>query len=264
MSEFVRKTLTGYRAVDGGYSDQECTHVIMTKKEYGKLLDDKETAEVGRDNALRHVERQLREADNAARAREHQIIKDAGQQISMAKEELAEAQKKCEYYQGLNETLLRMNSERANTDRKLKPKKLHTGYVVFSSAEKEYRYKRTRRGDQERVILWETVMQSPYSVDFSGEQAIHQIFDDIDRNTEDETSPSLLKKIGISWFYGSRYEKLIGEPNFNEKWLEDYNIMLNWTIKANFRTGYWEISIMHTKAIGCVPPDMRARQANDE
>ena len=49
------------------------------------------------------------------------------------------------YLAGLNENLLRIARERANADRKLKPKKEHTGYVVVSSTEKEYRYKINRR-----------------------------------------------------------------------------------------------------------------------
>ncbi len=38
MSEFVKKTVVGYKPVPGGYSDPECTHVILTKGEYDKML----------------------------------------------------------------------------------------------------------------------------------------------------------------------------------------------------------------------------------
>lgn len=38
MSEFVRKAMMGYKEVPGGYEDQECTHVILTKQEYADQL----------------------------------------------------------------------------------------------------------------------------------------------------------------------------------------------------------------------------------
>lgn len=38
MSEFVKKTMMGYKEVPGGHSDPECTHVILTEAEYAKLL----------------------------------------------------------------------------------------------------------------------------------------------------------------------------------------------------------------------------------
>ena len=46
VSRFVKETLLGgYKDVAGGYSDSECTHVILTMKEYDKLLDEKRFAE---------------------------------------------------------------------------------------------------------------------------------------------------------------------------------------------------------------------------
>ena len=46
VSRFVKETLLGgYKDVAGGYSDSECTHVILTMKEYDKLLDEKRIAD---------------------------------------------------------------------------------------------------------------------------------------------------------------------------------------------------------------------------
>ncbi len=38
MGEFVRKTLVGYKEILGGRADPECTHVILTMKEYEEQL----------------------------------------------------------------------------------------------------------------------------------------------------------------------------------------------------------------------------------
>ena len=40
MSEFVKKTIMGYKAVSDGQSDSECTHIILTKEEYHQLLEE--------------------------------------------------------------------------------------------------------------------------------------------------------------------------------------------------------------------------------
>ena len=48
----------------------------------------------------------------------------------------------------------------------------------------------------------------------------------------------------------------------DKSWREDYpryNVMLNRHLRANFRSGYWEIVFLHTKPLGVIPKDMRAR-----
>lgn len=78
----------------------------------------------------------------------------------------------------LNANLLRISRERANADRGLRPKKIHTGYVVVMSSEKEIRYK-TGRNKLLTAKVWETVLQSPYSVDFTESQARQLIEEDL-------------------------------------------------------------------------------------
>ena len=89
-------------------------------------------------------------------------------------EKLTRAEKEVNYQKGLNANLLRISRERANADRSLRPKKEHTGYAVVRSMEKEYRYKISRHS-WGKVMLWETVIQSPYSMEFTEEQARKQI-----------------------------------------------------------------------------------------
>ena len=76
---------------------------------------------------------------NSAQAKEA-----AYAEVNGVQKDLEEACRKIEYLNGLNKNLLRIARERANADRKLRPKKTHTGYVVLTSSEKEYRYKTMR------------------------------------------------------------------------------------------------------------------------
>ena len=66
MSEFVRKTVMGYKEVPGGQTDPECTHVILTLKEFNQILQGKARAEqearTTKSNAERDIEKVKRDA----------------------------------------------------------------------------------------------------------------------------------------------------------------------------------------------------------
>lgn len=250
MSEFVKKTMMGYREVPGGQSDPECTHVILTAAEYTKLLRKISDAEQKARDEKRKAEEKEKESQN----REQQTIQKANQDIEVWKKELEKERTESAYQKGLNENLLRIARERANADRKLKPKKEHSGYVVVMSSEKEYKYKADRR-HWDSVVLWETVLQTPYSIEFTEEQARKQIRELLKL---DEQGNWLIGRIGINASYSGSYEDMMD----NVKWTEDekaeMNIMLTRKLRANFKAGYWELVFLHTKPLGAVPKDMRA------
>jgi hypothetical protein len=158
------------------------------------------------------------------------------------------------YQRNLNANLLRISKERANADRKLNPKKEHTGYVVASSVEKERRYKDGNK-HWKAVTLWETALQSPYSVDFTEEQARKQMLDELFQ--EDEHGNWPIQRIGITGNYSGDYAEMTRDKDWREIH-HRYNVMLDRRLKANFRSGYWEIVFIHTKPLGIIPKDMRA------
>ena len=151
----------------------------------------------------------------------------------------------------LNENLRRIARERSNVDRNLRPKKWHTGYVVVSSTEKAYRYKVDRQ-NWKTVMLWETVLETPYFIDFTEEQAREQ--------TKELTgSVWLVGRLGINASYGGEYEDMLAEKEWSAQQKREMNIMLKRRLRANYKTGYWEVIFSHTKPLGVVPADMRAR-----
>lgn len=56
---------------------------------------------------------------------------------------------------------------------------------------------------------------------------------------------------------GSSYENLIETENWKEI-KAAHNTLFSRQLRANYRVGYWEYIIQHTKPIGIVPADMRA------
>ena len=156
------------------------------------------------------------------------------------------------YYHQLNQDLLRICRERANADRKLPKKKEHSGYVVLSSSEKKHHYKdanyQTRQLD-----AWETILQTPYVVDFTDKQ-----IDDLTNELfekEESTSHLMIWRIGITGVSPEGYLAIVRE--FGQEKVDKNNIIIEINKRANYRTGYWELALLHTKAIRGVPWDMR-------
>ncbi len=191
--------------------DQECSHVIQTKQEYETLLDQRNRAKREKEETERAAAREIsrvkqeaaHEADRAAQRVQAQID-DLLQQVERKTAEIADQR-------ALNANLLRISRERANADRGLRPKKVHTGYVVVMSSEKEIRYK-TGRNKLLTAKVWETVLQSPYSVDFTESQARQLIEEDLLTREN-----GLLAEVGITLIcHGNGYEDLTEAENWKE------------------------------------------------
>lgn len=252
MSEFVKKGAFNYKQVPGGQSDPECSHVILTLEEYDCLLRERDrakkeqqAAQIWADSEVRKAIAQgkdhLKQAEKIAKA----ALEEVGQQLTAARNDAA-------HQRELNENLLRICRERANSDRKLKPKKKHSGFLVVSSAEREYRYKAGK--DFRTVKLWETVLQSPYLVDFTEEQARRLIMEGLLQEDEGDLCP--MEKLGIAAAYQCKYEDLLQHPD-DAKQVANQNIMMDERLRANYRAGYWEVLFFHTRALEHVPKEMQ-------
>lgn len=248
MSEFVKKTMIGYKEVPGGQSDPECSHVILTLKEYEGLLQKISQAE----QETRNEKRKVEEEKGASLYREQQTIQKANQAIEKWMKALEKEKAESAYQKGLNENLLRIARERANADRKLKPKKEHTGYVVVVSSEKIYRYKNRHR--LESVKLWETVIQSPYSIEFPAEQAKRMILEEF----FPETGEWEAARLGIKRWVAGDYEDFLSAADKDEEFMKQNAALTGYrSFRANYRAGYWEMILVHTKPLEVVPKDMR-------
>lgn len=79
MSEFVKKTIVGYKDVPGGSSDPDCTHVILTLNEYKKIVRE-------RDEAIRTVGIERQNADRQM----NEEKKNAAYQIRQVRDQASE------------------------------------------------------------------------------------------------------------------------------------------------------------------------------
>ena len=235
--------MVGYKAVVGGSSDPECTHVILTLDEYDELH---QRIRAAINDGKRAKEEAARAAATSAANAEKAVKKiqdDAAHKIEQMQQRLIVEEEAKIYQMGLNQRLLDISRERSNKDRNIRPKKERSGYVVLSSRQKKYRYKENRN-EWEEVYLWETVIQTPYVVDFTAEQAMTETQELFER---DEQGRWLIGRLGIAGEYGGKYEDMLDDPRC-AAW-NDYNIIVEKIFNANAKVGYWEIIITHTKPL---------------
>ena len=93
---------------------------------------------------------------------------------------------------------------------------------MISSTEKEYRFKTNISTRLKTAILWQTVIQSKYSIDFTEEQAKKQIREEL-FNHEDKNS-WLIGKIGITQIFNGKFEELLRNIDFRDN-IQNYNVM---------------------------------------
>lgn len=254
MSEFVKRTMMGYKDVPGGHSDPECTHVILTLKEYDQILREKHQAEMDAGIARSNADKAVAEAKRNAAYTAQQACQEAQEQVAAIQVELEQERAESAHQRELNAGLLRISRERANADRKLKPKKERCGYVVLNSEEKEISFKVGSKRLR-KAKLWETTIQSPYSVKLSEAVIRKQIEDDLFPKNGDW----LVARIGITGRLNDSYERFLEEKEQHpEDSFYDGNVVIakQQRLKRRFRLEYWEVAIVHTQPLGDVPEDL--------
>ena len=255
MSEFVKKTMVGYKTVPGGHSDSDCTHVILTLEEYDYILSEKRQAERDTWIAKSNADKAVVEAKRNAAYMVQQARQEAQEKVAAIQGELEEEREESAHQRALNANLLRVSRERANADRRLQPKKERCGYVVVNSEEKEIGFKvggkRLHKG-----MLWETTIQSPYSVQIAEEVVRKQIEDDLFPTGK---KAWIVGRIGITGKFNGSYEKFLeGKAQNPKDSFYDGNVMIarQQRLKRKFRLEYWEVAIVHTKPLSDVPGDL--------
>lgn len=254
MSEFVKKTVVGYWPVPGGHYDPECTHAILTLQEYNQILQEKSMAEqearVARDQAAREVA----VANQRASQEAHRAAQEAQGKVEAIRVELEAERAESAHQRELNANLLRISRERANADRKLKPKKERSGYVVLNSEEKEISFKAGSKRLR-KARLWETTIQSPYSVKLSEAVVRKQI----ERDLFPDNVVWPICRIGITGKFEGSYEGFLEKKEFEpEDPFYNGNVVITrqQRLKRKFRTKYWEVAFVHTRPLGDVPEDL--------
>ena len=239
-------------------NEEEAAYVMQTMGEYKELLeiakmyrDDLHRAELQNkdlkekySSLQKKVEKMLGEKERfATQVQELEVqikenrkmyserINELGQTIAEREEAVRQAQR-------LNDNLKRICRERANSDRRITPKKTHDGYLVLQSREW-----RERLPDRQVVCVWKSILQTPYDASAEPDAVATPIYEDLIN--------SVLVDIGCN-----RYVL----PDDNGKYVseKEENVLYAWRCSADYKTGYWCVIIYTTKPL-VVPVERRAR-----
>lgn len=226
---------------------------------------------------------------NVDENRYYEMIRDYKNKIHSYQQYIQDLERENERLAFIKECLSRQVKERANVEKNNRPKKEHTGYMLVLSNPVDYRY--YHHGDRKRITLFETIIQSPYNLDYSYEEAKALIYDDISRNNENDEN--MLNLLGAEHCYSEKkYEELIDkEINsiqtewFNErvkeytqehKWKPSWDeecklrtastkielhLFFDFNIRMNGKDGRWELIFFHTEPLVKVPNNMRFKKA---
>lgn len=145
---------------------KDYTHITLSREDWAQI---------------QHYTKGLREYADYIEDRIEAVKKDTKNQRQVTVNKANEAIGEWEAYanqmkaekeeaEALNTTLKLICKERANADRKIKPKKKKSGYIVIRS-EQGTSYQKDGNGNKLSVDVWKTLIESPHDILMSEPQA---------------------------------------------------------------------------------------------
>lgn len=219
------------------------THMLLSLKEYDRMCDDIEKAQSEAYQAKLYAKQQIESIRKNAEAEKEQIRKtyeaDHNYQWDLLNQKEAEIKR----LTGLNEDLLRVARERANADRKMKPKKERSGYRLIKAGATRKNVGYNKNSGAVYADAWETVLESPYQATIPLEE--------IDREIYKELKEKVLPSTGAQWAIFKGDPDSIWKGNYNQITEEEKKkaFIFDYDFSINPKTYRWMISLITTSAI---------------
>lgn len=282
MPRFYKKTALGFMSEAEDSDDPEVTEVRMTADEFQRLREQiarfRKEAEVARSDAARQevdarrrIDRDLTDHKRKVDEQADSIVAEARREVEVCelviesqKEQLEKVKAELRNEKSLNTNLVRIMRERANQARGIRPKKNHDGYIVLGSrqwtekyteevwdseehAEKygngEYRSHAIKQGylrlEKKMVNTWRSIIQTPYSASLPVEPVRARVKKEIGKVSAD---------IGVEYHIDEA-----NKDNCHDWQIPDYeecaNMLYRAQYSANYKAGFWELTIYTTKSL---------------
>ena len=180
----------------------------------------------------RHKQREKENSEKDSQAYPKKI-ESLNRQVVLLQKELDEARSN----DATIEKVLRIMKERANKDRGIKGKKDNPGYELISSERYFYSTSKTQGFD-----MYKTLIQTPFPSELNRSQVIELWKYDDDRCDWFESIG-----IGVQFDIGNNASYYFF--NITKQLEERSDIYISTAFKRNFKTGYWEATIIHNEEI---------------
>lgn len=210
------------------------THVLMTVEEFKRT---RENDRAVRDR-LTEIVRDKVSAESKAEAKWAPVVNELTQQVAALKARVAELEDINGQFASFGKHLLKINRERANAVRNIRPRKAGSGFIIRSMKESWV----TANNHQKRCYI--TTIETPYILKMS--------LDDIDPEAISRDVFGEVFDVEFPEDRNSHIEDLAYKtdtPLWNNKEnasYSEYNVIFkrNWQTGRN---GYWELVCWHTK-----------------
>ena len=199
-----------------------------------------------------------------------------------------ELETEIEQLKRINSSFIRQVKERSNAEKGQHPKKQHSGYSLVQSQQKEYRF--YHEGKTRTVWVFDTIFQTPYTIDFLYDDVLKMVKDDF--VLENSEKHNRIKELGFVIYLDCRTYKELTEKENQKELVEELtsiykqqthkeqiypedrkkisaaydkaiqNSCFNLNIRMNGRDGYWEMTFNHLQPLAEVPETMRFPNKN--
>lgn len=297
MGFYAKKTLTGYKKIDGGAADQDAEYYVETVEEHEESLrwlkkaqevannarEASKKAEKEKKQAVERIESAKKQIQQLSRAREdaekralvaEKDIAERDERIAVLEKEIKELKKRLQSEKYLHRNMQRIMRERANQARGITPKKAHDGYIVLESRQWEERYTeehwdtedhRERYGDPENRgrAIRKGYLKIAHKTAEAWKSTIQTPYDaslpigQVKSRIEEEIG-EILKDINVETRLKTAYNGTYYDFGINDEGYKK-NGMYRWVYKANYRAGLWELEVFTTKSLR-VPENRRPPQ----
>ncbi len=249
MADKMYHNITGWHEEDEKHRGM-ATHMLLSIEEYETLCDERNEAIRARNKMASDAKAYKEKVDTSARVAIRDANDNAAAQIEQMRVRMETAEAEAERQTNLNRNLLRITRERANAKRGLQPKKTHDGYRFTGKIMQT----KTICGHDKKegaiyTDVWTATIETPYDATIPIHQIKDHIFNDL------RSDGGILEKLYIkSWIFkesgdmwkGTYLEALENAERFD---MEGKNILFDYKMMANPKTGLWEIQITTTKSI---------------
>ena len=264
------------RGTFGGWSAEKdagkATHVAISREYYQALCNQSYTIKELNDKIDQY---------RSERTRYQPTIDELKQEVRNLRAEVQKQQKiaddalnKFAMESRWNEDVYRIQVERSNAARGLTPKKEHSGYCVLSDNQLERRY-----GD-EMERMWEMTIQTPFPCEWPYKKAFEltvlDLFGGLPKPTTSSSEPhygkctGFLNDCGVTrtismedkeWYHKRVFnlqKKATGAYDYSETipLPENEDIVYEFSMRRDFRQGYWLAIACHVHPLKEVPVQM--------
>lgn len=225
--ERVFKNIVGYHKETEA---KEATHVILTIDEYNNLQEEIRKTNVEKNKTIEDANGKIRQyvAQNEKQIAEIQAT--AEKRVNELQNDLNGAKNEIARLEDLNVNLKRICRERANSKRKLTPKKEHSGYMVLDSQQHTYKF------HSDTLPCWKVRIQSFYDSSIP--------FKTVLKEFSKELITTYGSTLNIQSLYSNGALEKKSAAEIKKLWESDKNFIFKTSYRANMKSGFWEVEYL--------------------